>query len=279
MKVVTGEAIEKLQIPLTTFYRWVVEALTAKEHAILPPKTSLSLPGDIFFNTMPCILPYKKVEGVKMVNRYPHRTPAITAQIVLHDLESGQLLAFMDAEYITSMRTGAVAAHSIELFAKTGYRVLGLIGLGATARATLDILLAVAPNKPFTIKLYGYKDHAQRFMERYRQHKHLEFVVCADYDATVKGSDVIISCVTVAKQNFCSDDKYDEGCLVVPIHTRGFQNCDLFFDKIFGDDTGHICKFEYFNKFRSFTEVSQVITGQSKGRESDRERILVSSQS
>ena len=27
---------------------------------------------------------------------------------------------------------------------------------------------------------------------------------------------------------------------VIPVHTRGFQNCDLFFDKVFADDTDHV---------------------------------------
>lgn len=51
------------------------------------------------------------------------------------------------------------------------------------------------------------------------------------------GSDVIISCITEAEGLICPDDKrFKEGCLLIPVHTRGFQNCDLFFDKIFGDD-------------------------------------------
>lgn len=90
----------------------------------------------------------------------------------------------------------------------------------------------------------------------------------------VRGSDVIISCVTYAPNDFCSDDAFDEGVLVVPVHTLGFTNCDFFFDKVFADDTGHVCHFKNFDKFRSFAEVSDVVNGVKPGRENDKERIL-----
>ena len=35
---------------------------------------------------------------------------------------------------------------------------------------------------------------------------------------------------------------------MVPVHTRGFSNCDLFFDKVFADDYGHVKHFKYFDK-------------------------------
>jgi ornithine cyclodeaminase len=60
----------------------------------------------------------------------------------------------------------------------------------------------------------------------------------------------------------------------VPIHTRGFQNCDTTFDKVFADDTGHVQGFKYFNQFKHFAEISDVLKGENIGRSSDDERIL-----
>ena len=62
---------------------------------------------------------------------------------------------------------------------------------------------------------------------------------------------------------------------MVPIHTRGFQNCDLFFDKVFADDYGHVKHFQYFDRFRSFGEVSGVVTNKITGRDNNTQRILV----
>ena len=90
----------------------------------------------------------------------------------------------------------------------------------------------------------------------------------------MKGSDVVISCVTYLADDICPDDCFDEGVLVVPVHTRGFTNCDLFFDKVYADDTGHVCHFKNFAKFKYFAEVCDVVNGNAVGRENDNERIL-----
>lgn len=64
-----------------------------------------------------------------------------------------------------------------------------------------------------------------------------------------------------------------QGILVVPVHTRGFQNCDSIFDKVFADDEGHVKGFRYFNEFRKFGEIGDVISEKIKCRECDTERI------
>jgi ornithine cyclodeaminase/alanine dehydrogenase-like protein (mu-crystallin family) len=58
------------------------------------------------------------------------------------------------------------------------------------------------------------------------------------------------------------------------VHTRGFQNCDLFFDKVFGDDTEQIQKFKYFSRFRQYAELKEVLEGKIIGRADDEERII-----
>ena len=101
---------------------------------------------------MPSLIP-KYSGGVKIVTRYPGRTPALDSQIILYDYTTGTVKALLDGNYITTMRTGAVAAHSIMLFSRHNFKEIGMIGLGNQARATLKILLALYPNRKFIIKL------------------------------------------------------------------------------------------------------------------------------
>lgn len=61
---------------------------------------------------------------------------------------------------------------------------------------------------------------------------------------------------------------------MIPVHLRGFQNCDLFFDKVYGDDRGQVQGFQYFPQFRFFAETSEVLSGEKPGREHANERIL-----
>ena len=74
---------------------------------------------------------------------------------------------------------------------------------------------------------------------------------------------------------FAADNaRYQPGTLLIPIHTRGFQNCDLFFDKVYGDDTNHVKGFRYFSQFKRYNEFGNVLLGEDRGRENDDERII-----
>lgn len=188
-------------------------------------------------------------------------------------------MAVVDGNWITAMRTGAVAAHSIKLLAVENFSVIGYIGLGNTARASLAVLLALYPDKHLTIKLKRYKDQHELFAERFAvdkcdDYKNVTFEYCDYFEEVVRDSDIVVSAATVFENDICSDDCFKEGVLVVPIHTRGFTNCDLFFDKVFADDVNHVHGFRYFDQFRFFAEISDVVNGEALGRENNKERIL-----
>ena len=274
MIYITDEEITSLGIDERQYYEWVKDMIISKKSAILPAKISMKMEGHIFYNVMPCILPDKNVAGVKLVNRYPDNTPSLKSNLMLYDLKSGDLKAVMDANLITTLRTGAVAAHSIFLFARDGFQVMSLIGLGNVTKAAFKIFSKMYGNKPLTIKVFKYKDHADKLIREYADYDNYDFVVCDTYEQTMRDSDVIVSGITFAEGDFCDEKVYKKGCLIVPIHTLGFQNCDLTFDKVFGDDYSHIAGFKYFDKFKSFNEVCDVQNGLVKGRENDQERIL-----
>lgn len=276
MKIITFEDIKKLNISVQDYYNWTVEMLKNKSKAILPPKISMKPYDGVFCNVMPSFIPNESsdYEGVKVVTRYPERIPSLDSKLLLFDAKSGEFLALMDADWITAMRTGAVAAHSIMLLAKKNYKTIGMIGLGNVTRSVLYTLLELNKDREYIIKLYKFQNDEKLFYERFKNYKNVTWKFVDTYEEAIKGSDVVVSCVTVAPKDFCSDDCYDEGVLVVPVHTLGFTNCDLFFDKVFGDDVGHVCHFKYFDKFKYFAEVSDVINGNKPGRENDKERIL-----
>lgn len=212
--------------------------------------------------------------GVKVVTRYPDRVPSLESCILLMDATTGEFLALMDGTWITAMRTGAVAAHSVMLFAKKNFSVIGMMGLGNTSRAALLVLAEQIGDRKITVKLLKYKGQEKSFAERFSGYKNLKFVYADTAEEMVHGSDVVISGATYLLEDVCSDECFDKGVLVVPIHTLGFTNCDLFFDKVFADDLGHVHHFKNFNKFKQFAEVSDVVNGIKPGRESDSERIV-----
>ena len=199
MKIISENQIKDLGITPATCVDWAKESFSIKNKAQLPAKISVHPQGNDFFTSMPCLLPQEFSRfGIKVVHRIVGGIPALGSDILLYDSNTGELLALLGGDWITAMRTGAVATLAIQ-----------------TLKAT-DASNLICPK----------------------------------------------------------NDLFKEGCLVVPIHTRGFQNCDLFFDKVYGDDTDHVKGFRYFSQFKQYAELEDVLSGRTAGRENDHERIL-----
>lgn len=276
MRLLTHEDIVQMGISPLECYSWIEEAIKMKsnENLILPPKASLKPCEASFMNVMPCIIGEFGIGGVKVVNRVPDRIPSLDSQILLYDINTGKNLALLDGNYITAMRTGAVAAHSIKLLAKADFHTVAIMGLGNVTYAMFIVLLELYPSKKLHIKLLKYKNQHEKFKDRFSQYANLTFECVDDPDEWANGADVIVSGATYLGRDICKDSSFAEGVLLVPMHTRGFGNCDLFFDKIFGDDYGHISGFRNFAGFKSFGEVSDVVNGRIQGRLSPKERII-----
>lgn len=57
MKIISFDDIRALSISPVDCYRWVSDMIAHKQDAFLPPKTHMSMPGNIFCNVMPCLIP------------------------------------------------------------------------------------------------------------------------------------------------------------------------------------------------------------------------------
>lgn len=276
MKHITNEDIINLNISPEQCVEWVRDAFILKSECQLPAKMSVHPTGNDFFTTMPCLLPseYRRF-GAKVVSRIVGRVPALKSDMMLFDSQSGELLAIVDCDWITAMRTGAVATLAIKTLRQSQASEYAFIGLGSTARATLTCLLNSCADEHLNIRLFRYKDQAERIQEEYGHYKNASFTIVDTTTELVKGADVVVSCITDASGLLVEDESlFKPGVLVVPVHTRGFQNCDTTFDKVFADDTDHVKGFKYFSGFREFHQLEEVLKGDVTGRANDSERIL-----
>ena len=276
MTIISNQQIIDLGITPKECVTWVRESFCMKYEAQLPTKISLHPQGSDFFNTMPCLLPERFGRfGVKVVSRIAGQKPSLRSDLLLYDSQTGELIALMAADWITQMRTGAVAALTIETLQKKGSCTYSFVGLGSTADATMACLQAILPqDRHYNIRLRRYKDQAERFAKKW-QKSNYSFEICDSNEQLLDGCDVLVSAVTEMPELFCPDNtKYPAGILVVPIHTRGFQNCDLFFDHVYADDKGHVENFKYFQQFNAFNELSEVLLGHTQGRKNEAQRIL-----
>ena len=278
VSIIQQQHIDALNISPKECIEWVKQGFLMKDDAQMPAKLSVHPQGEDFMTSMPCLLPKyngRKYFGLKLVSRIEGQTPTLKSDITLYDAETGQLLAIMDGDWITAMRTGAVAALAARTFQRKGVDTYSMIGLGNIARAVALCLIADNEDRHITIRLMRYKDQAEQFIERFKGHNNVTFEIIDNPTAFLSEADVVISCVTVATELLFPDNSlYKKGVTVIPVHVRGFQNCDLFFDKVFGDDTGQIQTWKYFKQFHEYDEIHHVLQGKNPGRTNDDERIL-----
>ena len=274
MKTISFSEISNLKITPQECILWATNAIKNKNLYKLPPKTSIKFGENNFFNTMPSLIPELNMFGLKMVSRITDRTPALKADILLYDLKTGELLALLDGTWITSWRTGAVAAITINALSnKLNNSAYAFIGLGNTARTTLLCLEEINNHSEMNINLLAYKDQHDNFIERFKNYKNLHFTVYNDIHKMIQESNTIISCITATNTNLADETDFQKGTLVVPVHTRGFQNCELQFDKIYCDDIPHISGFQNFSKYKTVIEMTDVLNNQSFHRNKD-DRII-----
>ena len=270
--------IKKISISPKEYYQMANHVIQNPNEYILPTKIRIPLAGTDYFNVMPCMIPSCQLGGVKIVTRSDERRRLkqsnIDSDIFLYDLETLSIKAIVDGSYITTIRTAAVAVHAILNFASSK-DTIAMVGLGKIGTAIGEILFDIEKHHPFTIKLYKYKDHAEKFVERFKDCKNISFKVCETYEELMQDSDVIISSVTYISEDFCSASFYKDGCTVIPVHLRGFMECDRAFDHIITSDLESIKKFGYYNEFKRLTHIDEIIKRNSLVRNNSKDRVLV----
>ena len=213
--------------------------------------------------------------GIKEVHRIEGAVPSLGSDMMLYDAVTGELLALVDCDWITTMRTGAVAAVSAKALRVKNANTYGFVGLGNTARASLLCILEQEPEKFFQVKLLRYKDQAEQFIERFKTYTNVAFEIIDDIKDIASSVDVLISCITSAHGLFVEDESiFKPGITIIPVHMRGFQNCDTTFDRVFGDDTDHVKNFKYFPQYHDYNEIGEVLAGRDPGRKSEDQRII-----
>lgn len=281
MIVISQQNIRQLGISPKECVNWIYDSFAMKQESQLPAKISVHPYNNDFFTSMPCLLPAsadktkRRYFGIKEVHRIEGAVPSLGSDLMLYDANTGELLALVDCDWITMMRTGAVAAASIKALRKQNAEVYGLVGLGNTARAVMLCLLENEPERHFDVKLLRYKDQAELFMERFKAYPNVTFEVMDDINQLAELSDVFISCITSADGLLVPDlSHFKPGVTVIPVHMRGLQNCDPVFDRVFGDDTDHVKGFKYFPQYHDYNEIGEVLAGRDPGRRSEDQRII-----
>lgn len=277
MRILDFEYVKNLKIPPQQIYEWCNDVWKMKGECVLPPKMRMWQGDSGRYITMPCVIPELDIAGVKLISRNIDSyegIPARNSNIMLQKCSSAGLYGVVDGIWITNMRTGAIAAHSVIEYSKRGFKTLGIMGLGNAARSFMYIFGNVFRNE-LNVKLLRYKDQAEQFAARFSAEFPWLHFKLVDSCEEICSCDAVVSAVSYARATFAKDDVFQPGCIVVPIHTAGFQNCDLSFDKVIIDDHDHVSSFKYYSEFRDKAiEIEMIEKKLYAGRENNMERII-----
>jgi alanine dehydrogenase len=170
----------------------------------VPPRTTVdSSSGFGWLRTMPAVLNGSKVMGFKAM----HSTPGVGVGyfVNLYDLPSGELLAMMDADWLTAQRTAATAAIGVDMLASKTIRTAGVLGSGEQARS---MLIAASKVRHLAhVNVYSPTPaHRQSFAETIGREHGLNIRPVEQPQQAVVGCDLLLSVFRAGSRPVvCSD--------------------------------------------------------------------------
>jgi ornithine cyclodeaminase/alanine dehydrogenase-like protein (mu-crystallin family) len=158
--------------------------------ASVPPRTAARTPAGLL-GAMPAWVSGGGL-ALKAVSVFPGNgalgLPSHQGVITLFDERDGGLLAVMDAEHITAMRTGGGAAVSVRLLARADARTLAIIGAGVQGHSHLA---TVPLTREFTEIRVSSRDidkaHTLAALDP-------RCVVVEGFEEAIRGADVVCCC-------------------------------------------------------------------------------------
>lgn len=170
---------------------------------------------------MPAYLGGKyKIYGCKTYGSNPHNKeyglPRSILMMSLMDSITGAPMAYMSANILSAMRTGAVCGLGAKWLANDDAHVVSIIGPGVMSRYTLDAFMEARPNIDM-LKIKGRGvENIQHFIkfakEKYPQVK--ECVICDSYEMACRDADIIFYGTTNAVR--FEDNPYVEEAWIKP---------------------------------------------------------------
>lgn len=169
----------------------------------MPAKIGLHPQPDSLMHAMPAYLPEEFACGIKWGSVFPtnrKRFPELVStncQIIYNDHESGHPLAFMDATWITEVRTPAVSLIAAKYLANLDATTFGMYGCGIQGRAHVKMIEHVLP-KLEKIYVYDlYESAIDQLIEECQPKVNAKIVKATSYEEVAKNCEVIASAIPI----------------------------------------------------------------------------------
>lgn len=171
----------------------------------IPMRVVTRLPADdLLMLYKPAFVEKDKQVTVKFITQREGRPipgiPAIHGIILVIDSVSGEIMAIMDGEYVTALRTGAASGLATRLFARENAHTMALFGCGAQGKTQVEAIMCERPVKKILV-FDKDRDRASRFIEELQGETAAEMVLCED-TSILKEADIICTATNATEPVF-----------------------------------------------------------------------------
>lgn len=164
------------------------------ERTIAAQRIPVSLPalGGSAMILVPGLVAGIPAYSVKVHAKFPGQAPAIRGILLLHDLETGALLAIMDSTYLTAVRTGLAATLATDVLARKGAGRVAIIGAGVQGEHQLRYLSLLRPIQK--VKVFDLSSRqAEIFQQRLGQELSLPIELSNSITEAVQAAEIILT--------------------------------------------------------------------------------------
>lgn len=211
--------------------------------------------------------------------------PDNTRYIILSDPNTGFPLAVVDEHWTYNLRTCASAVASIRQLARPESAVVGLIGAGALATTSLEMLASLFPLK--SVRVTSRRAETREgFAARMTERTGVKVEPVASPEEGVRGADIVL-CATSAEKTMVFDGWLAESAVLC---TLGRYEVDApvyrSVDKVVVDDwqvaqespdVKALLRDGAFSAEEVYADMAAILSGAKPGRTSPSERILIRS--
>ena len=158
---------------------------------VLPPRTNMAVDGG-WLRVGPVAMPQSGWMGFKAMNLVAGL--GLRYQVHLYAIATGELLAIMDAQHLTTLRTGATSAVATRLMARPGGFHVALLGSGVEAKAQLEAMYAagrVRSAAVFSPTQANRDALAREFRDRFA----MDIVAVSSAHEAVQGAELVLAAV------------------------------------------------------------------------------------
>lgn len=179
----------------------------------------------------PGLVPGIPAYTVKVNAKFPNQSPAIRGTILLHDLETGELLAILESGFITALRTGMAGAIAADVLARQDASQVAIIGAGVQGRYLLQAWARLRPISEVMVYDTALERAIAYSLESEWARRGIEVHVTNSVAEAVAQADVIFT-ATWAREPFLFPSMVKDGVHITTLGPDEPGKCEVAADLI-----------------------------------------------